>query len=283
MKLLWRLIRFFGSWALAGVAALLMVLSSAYLYVSPKLPGREAYTNIRLENPLRIYSADNKLIAEFGSRRSNPTKFDQIPTTIVNALISSEDKRFYQHHGVDTVGLLRSVAGVIIGSDWGGGSTITMQVTKNFFFEGESAYSRKFKEVLLALKLERELSKNEIIELYLNRTFFGVSAYGIVAAARQYYNKELDQLTLAEITTLIGILPRPNSYNPLQSPERALAERRRVLGRMLEQKMIARADFDAAMISPETASRYGRQPELSAPYLAEMVRLEMVARYGEKA
>jgi penicillin-binding protein 1A len=283
VKLLWRLTRFFGSWAIAGLCGLLMVLTSAYLYLSPKLPGRELYTNIRLENPLRIYTADNKLLAEFGSRRSNPIKYDQIPSIIVNALISSEDKRFYQHDGVDTLGILRSVAGILSGNDWGGGSTITMQVTKNFFFEGESAYSRKFKEILLALKMERDLSKQEIIELYLNRTFFGVSAYGIVAASRQYYNKEIDQLTLPEIATLVGILPRPNAYNPLQSPERALTERRRVLARMLDQKMISRTDYDAAMVSPETASRYGRQPELAAPYVAEMVRLEMINRYGEKA
>jgi penicillin-binding protein 1A len=283
VKLLWRLTRFFGCWAIAGLCGLLMVLTSAYLYLSPKLPGREVYTNIRLENPLRIYTADNKLLAEFGSRRSNPIKYDQIPSIIVNALISSEDKRFYQHDGVDTLGLVRSVAGIITGNDWGGGSTITMQVTKNFFFEGESAYSRKFKEILLALKMERDLSKEEIIELYLNRTFFGVSAYGIVAASRQYYNKEIDQLTLPEVATLVGILPRPNAYNPLQSPERALTERRRVLARMLDQKMISRADYDVAMTSPETASRYGRQPELAAPYVAEMVRLEMIERYGEKA
>ncbi|MGV3591227.1 MAG: penicillin-binding protein 1A, partial [Gammaproteobacteria bacterium] len=169
------------------------------------------------------------------------------------------------------------------GNDWGGGSTITMQVTKNFFFEGESPYTRKPKEILLAIKMERELSKEEILELYLNRTFFGISAYGIKAAARQYYDKEVDELSLAEIATLIGIMPRPNSYNPLESEELALNERRRVLRRMLDQDMIAEAEFDAAWSSPETARRYGRQPDLEAPYIAEMARIEMEQRYGPLA
>jgi len=283
MKKILPVIRLLLPFALAGFTAFVLLVSSAFLYVSPKLPSRDSYTNIRLENPLRVFTSDGKLLAEFGSRRSNPIKYGEIPPQVIQALISSEDKRFYAHKGVDMLGLLRSIAGIITGNDWGGGSTITMQVTKNFFFEGESAYSRKFKEVLLAIKMEKELSKEEIIELYLNRTFFGVSAYGIKAAARQYYDKEVEQLTLAEAATLIGILPRPNAYNPLQSQELALAERTRVLRRMRDQGMINNGQFEAAMTSPETAQRYGRQPDLDAPYVAELVRLEMVARYGELA
>ncbi len=260
-----------------------MLTASGYLYLSPKLPDKHSYTNIRLQNPLRIFSSDNKLLAEFGSRRSNPVPFSAIPPQIVNALISSEDKRFYEHNGVDAVGLLRSVAGIITGQDWGGGSTITMQVTKNFFFEGEPASSRKPKEILLAIKMEKELSKQEILELYLNRTFFGISAYGIAAAAKQYYDKEISQLTLAEIATMIGIMPLPNSYNPLKSPERAFQERSRVLHRMLDQNMITDAEYKEALASPETASRHGRQPDLEAPYIAEMARIEMINRFGDLA
>jgi penicillin-binding protein 1A len=276
-------LRFLGWWALAGACGVTMLAASGFLYLSPKLPTRESYTNIRLENPLRIYTSDGMLMAEFGSRRSDPLKYGDIPPQVVNALISSEDKRFYRHNGVDYLGLARSVVGIATGNDWGGGSTITMQVTKNFFFEGESAYSRKFKEILLALKMERELSKEEILELYLNRTFFGVSAYGIQAAAKQYYDKRVQDLTLAEIATMIGIMPRPNAYNPLQSPELAALERNRVLRRMLDQRMITASEFEEALDSPETAQRYGRQPDLSAPYTAELVRLEMVERYGELA
>ncbi len=275
--------RFFGWWVLAGCCSALMLASAEFLYLSPKLPSRESYTNIRLENPLRIFTRDGRLLAEFGSRRSDPLKYDAIPPLVVQALISSEDKRFYEHNGVDLLGLARSIAGIISGNEWGGGSTITMQVTKNFFFEGESAYSRKFKEILLAIKMERELSKQEILELYLNRTFFGISAYGIQAASRQYYDKSVEDLTLPEIATLIGIMPRPNAYNPLQSPELALVERSRVLRRMRDQNMITLAQFQEAEASPQTADRYGRQPELSAPYVAEMVRLEMMERYGESA
>jgi len=283
MKKILHVIRLLLPLALAGFTAFILLVSSAFLYVSPKLPSRDSYTNIRLENPLRVFTSDGKLLAEFGSRRSNPIKYGEIPPHVIQALISSEDKRFYTHKGVDMLGLLRSVAGIATGNDWGGGSTITMQVTKNFFFEGESAYSRKFKEVLLAIKMEKELSKEEIIELYLNRTFFGVSAYGIKAAARQYYDKEVEQLTLAETATLIGILPRPNAYNPLQSRELALTERTRVLRRMHDQGMINNGQFELALTSPETAQRYGRQPDLDAPYVAELVRLEMVDRYGELA
>jgi penicillin-binding protein 1A len=268
---------------LFGLCSGILLSTSLFLYLSPKLPSKESYTNIRLENPLRIFTRDGKLLAEFGSRRSNPLQYVDIPPLVTQALISSEDKRFYNHNGVDFFGLLRSVAGILTFQDWGGGSTITMQVTKNFFFEGESPYSRKFKEILLAIKMERELSKEEIIELYLNRTFFGISAYGISAASRQYYDKEVQDLSLAEIATLIGIMPRPNSYNPLQSPERARIERARVLRRMLDQDMIDQLAYEQALNSPETADRYGRQPDLDAAYVAEMVRLEMVERYGELA
>jgi len=262
---------------------IVMVAASMYLYISPKLPDRETYTNLRLENPLRIYSADNKLIAEFGSRRSTPIKYEEIPPLVTNALISTEDKRFYDHKGVDPLGLVRSVAGIFLGRDWGGGSTITMQVAKNFFFEGEAAETRKFKEILLALKMERELTKEEILELYLNKTFFGISAYGIAAAADQYYDKEVDELTLSEAASMIGLLPRPNAYNPLANKREALVVRRRVLGRMLDQGMISQAVHDGAVDAPITAFRHGRQTELDAPYVAELVRQEMVDRYGDIA
>ncbi len=283
MKRMAKISGFLLWWALAGCAGGVLLISGAILYFTPKLPDRETYTNIRLENPLRIYTRDGKLMAEFGSRRSTPVKYQDIPPLVINALISSEDKRFFDHIGVDALGLLRSVAGIVTGNDWGGGSTITMQVTKNFFFEGESAYSRKFKEILLAIKMEREMSKEEIIELYLNRTFFGISAYGISAAARQYYDKEPKDLTLPEIATLVGILPRPNAWNPLQSPAVAQSERARVLRRMRDQGMISQEQFDTARSAPQTAQRYGRQPDMSAPYVAELVRKEMVARFGEKA
>jgi penicillin-binding protein 1A len=268
---------------IAGGLGIIMVCASLYLYISPKLPDRETYTNLRLENPLRIYSADNKLIAEFGSRRSTPIKYEEIPPLVTDALIAKEDKRFFSHKGVDPVSLMRSIAGIVAGSRQGGGSTITMQVAKNFFFEGESANTRKFKEILLALKMERELTKEEILELYLNKTFFGISAYGIAAAAQQYYDKEVNELTLAEAAAMIGLLPRPNAYNPLTSPKESLNVRQAVLVRMLDQGKISREEYDTARHAPVTAFRHGRETELDAPYIAEMVRQEMVDRYGDLA
>lgn len=275
--------RILAWWTLAGALGATVLCTSAYLYLSPKLPSAESYRNIRLENPLRIYSADGMLIAEFGNKRRKPIKYGEVPPKLIDALIASEDTRFYRHNGVDLRALARSVAGILTGNDSGGGSTLTMQVAKNISFEGEDPYSRKFKEILLALQIERELSKQEIIELYLNRIFFGISAYGIAAASEQYYNKPPQELTLSEMAMLIAILPAPNAYNPLRSPERALAFRGRVLRRMHDHGMISRQEYEEASQAPITAGRYGRQPELEAPYVAEMVRQEMEARYGDLA
>ncbi len=260
-----------------------MIAASAFLYLSPKLPPAEDYRNVRLVNPLRIYTADNKLIAEFGEVRRDPIKFDEIPPLLIQALIASEDTRFYQHNGVDLQALARSVLGILSGNPSGGGSTLTMQLAKNISFEGESPYSRKFKEILLALKIERELEKEQILELYLNRIFFGISAYGISAASSQFYNKPAGDLTLSEMAMLVGLLPAPNTINPLRSEQRALAYRNRVLNRMLTLNMISQSQFTEANNSPLTAKRYGVEIGLEAPYVAEMARLEMEARYGNLA
>lgn len=260
-----------------------MVTTSAYLYLSPKLPPAEDYRNVRLVNPLRIYTADNKLIAEFGEVRRDPIKYSDIPPLLVDALIASEDTRFYQHNGVDLKALARSVFGILSGNPSGGGSTLTMQLAKNISFEGESPYSRKFKEILLALKIERELNKEEILELYLNRIFFGISAYGISAASSQFYNKAPSELSLSEMAMLVALLPAPNTINPLRSEQRALTYRSRVLRRMLELNMISQTQFNEADNAPLTAQRYGVEIEVEAPYIAEMVRLDMEARYGDLA
>ncbi len=268
---------------LFGGLGIVMVSASAYLYLSPKLPPAEDYRNVRLVNPLRVYTADNKLIAEFGEVRRDPIKYSEIPPLLVNALIASEDTRFYEHNGVDLKALARSVLGILSGNPSGGGSTLTMQLAKNISFEGESPYSRKFKEILLALKIERELNKDEILELYLNRIFFGISAYGVSAASSQFYNKTPNELSLSEMAMLVALLPAPNTINPLRSEQRALTYRNRVLRRMLELNMISQTQFDEADHAPLTAQRYGVEIEVDAPYIAEMVRLDMQARYGDLA
>lgn len=262
---------------------IVMVSTSAYLYLSPKLPPAEDYRNVRLVNPLRIYTADDKLIAEFGEVRRDPIKYDDIPPLLIDALIASEDTRFYQHNGVDLRALTRSVLGILSGNPSGGGSTLTMQLAKNISFEGESPYSRKFKEILLALKIERELNKEEILELYLNRIFFGISAYGVSAASSQFYNKAPIDLSLSEMAMLVALLPAPNTINPLRSEQRALTYRSRVLRRMLELNMISQSQFSEANDAPLTAQRFAVEIEVEAPYIAEMVRLEMEARYGDLA
>ena len=280
----WRKIIFIATWfAAAGTFGAVLVATSAYLYLAPKLPSAESYRHLRLENPLRIFSADGRLIAEFGDKKRDPVKYEDVPPLLISALVASEDSRFYSHNGVDPRALARSVVGIITGNPSGGGSTLTMQVAKNISFAGEDAYSRKFKEILLALQIERELSKEQILELYLNQIFFGISAYGISAATTQYYNKPPQELSLAEMAMLVAILPAPNSYNPLRSPERAQSLRSRVLRRMHEQGMITQAQYREANSSPITASRYGRDTELRAPYIAELVRQEMIDRYGDRA
>ncbi|MDG2090016.1 MAG: PBP1A family penicillin-binding protein [Gammaproteobacteria bacterium] len=268
---------------LFGGVGIIMISTSAYLYLSPKLPPAEDYRNVRLVNPLRIYTADEKLIAEFGEVRRDPIKYDDIPSLLVDALIASEDTRFYQHKGVDLKALARSVLGIVSGNSSGGGSTLTMQLAKNISFEGESPYSRKFKEILLALKIERELNKEEILELYLNRIFFGISAYGVSAASSQFYNKTPTELSLSEIAMLVALLPAPNTINPLRSEQRALTYRSRVLRRMFELSMISQSQYREAIDAPLTAQRFGVDIEVEAPYIAEMVRLDMEARYGSLA
>lgn len=268
---------------LAGMLGVVLVCASAFLYLSPKLPSAESYRHLRLENPLRIFSADGKLMAEFGNQRRNPIRYEEIPPQLIDALIASEDSRFYSHDGVDLRALARSVIGIVTGRQSGGGSTLTMQVAKNISFAGEDPYSRKFKEILLALQIERELSKQEILELYFNLSFFGISAYGISAASTQYYDKTPAELSLAEMATMVAILPAPNNYNPLRSPEQARALRSRVLRRMHELDMISPQQRDFADNAPLTAERHGRSTELRAHYIAEMIRQQMVERYGEKA
>src|SRR5690554_3858039 len=260
MKVLRKIGYLLAWWGLAGVLGGVLLCTAAYLYLEPKLPPASSYRNIRLQNPLRIYSADEKLIAEFGSIRRDPIKYEEIPPQLIDALVASEDTRFYRHNGVDLRAIARMMMGILTGTGQGGASTITMQLAKNISFEGEDPYSRKFKEILLALQIERELSKQEIVELYLNRIFFGISAYGIVAASEQYYNKPPRELTLAEMAMLIAVLPAPNSYNPLRSEELALRFRSRVLRRMYEHGMIDRTAFLEADQAPLTAGRYGREP-----------------------
>ncbi len=269
-----------GLFALACVAGVCMVASAAYLYLAPLLPSAEDYRHVQLETPLRIYTADLRLIDEIGNRR-DPVEYEDLPQVLIDALIATEDVRFYSHPGVDVQSLLRGFYGFLTGNRLGGGSTITMQLANNLSFDSDNVYMRKFKEIFFALQIQRELSKEEILTLYLNTIYFGSGADGIGAAASVYYGKEVNDLTLAESAMMISLLPCPSSCNPLANPDRALDRRETRLANMRNEGMIGEAEFAAANAMPVTANRRSRDIEVPAPFVAEMVRQELYDRHGE--
>jgi penicillin-binding protein 1A len=256
-----------------------------YWLVEPSLPSVQALRDVRLQVPLSVHAADGKLIAVFGETRRTPVAMADVPARVRQAFIAIEDARFYEHPGVDWRGVTRALWLLATTDDRRvpGGSTITQQVAKMFFLSPEYSYTRKFTEMLLALRMERELTKDEIFELYLNKSFFGNRAYGIVAAAEFYYGKTLDQLSLAEAATLASIPKFPSSGNPIINPERALVRRNYVLQRMHEVGFIGADELAAAQAEPARAFPHEPPIELEAPYVAEMVRQAMVERYGADA
>ena len=281
IRLLRRLLYLFAGLALLGVIA----LGVLYWLIAPRLPDVQELRNVQLQVPLSIYSRDGKLMALIGETRRFPVQIEDVPLRVKQTFIAIEDARFYEHPGVDWRGISRAVWLLASTDDRrvAGGSTITQQVAKQFFLSSEYSYTRKLTEIFLALKMERELSKDEIFELYLNKSFFGNRAYGIAAAADYYYGKTLDQLTLAEAATLASIPKFPSSGNPIINPERALIRRNYVLLRMREEGMITPAQEQAAIAEPVNASPHEPRVEVEAPYLAEMVRAEMEQRYGAEA
>ena len=273
------------SWlALLAVSTLsggTMVATAAYLYLAPLLPEAEAYRYVQLETPLRVYTSDGRLIDEIGNRR-DPINYEDIPKHLIDALIATEDVRFYSHPGVDLQSLMRGFYGFITGQGLGGGSTITMQLANNLSFDSDNVYLRKFKEIPFALQIQRELSEEEILTLYLNTIYFGAGADGIGAAAFVYYGKEVSELTLAEAAMMVALLPCPSSCNPLANPERAISRRETRLENMLKENMITRAEFDEANAAPVTAIRRNRNIEVPAPYVAEMVRQTLFEQFQEE-
>ena len=263
-----------------SLAGMVMIAMAAYMYLAPLLPSAETYRTVQLETPLRIYTSDNRLIDEIGNRR-NPVAYEDIPQILTDALIATEDVRFYSHPGVDIQSLLRGFYGFIRGERRGGGSTITMQLANNLSFDSDNVYLRKFKEIPFALQIQRELSKEEILTLYLNTIYFGAGADGIGAAAFVYYGKDVSELTLAESAMMISLLPCPSACNPLTSPERSIERRETRLRNMLKEGMISREEFQVADNAPITALRRNRNIEVPAPYVAEMVRQQLFDEYDE--
>jgi len=280
-----RLLRLALLVGLIGLVLGLITLGSLYWLIAPRLPDVDVLRNTEMQVPLTVYSREGKLIAQFGETRRYPAAIADIPEPVKNAFIATEDARFYQHPGIDVRGIARAVwlLATTSGRRVPGGSTITQQVARQFFLSSEYSYSRKLTEIFLALKMERELSKDEILELYLNKSFFGNRAYGIAAAAEFYYGKSLDQLTLAEAATLASIPKFPSSGNPVSNPERALIRRNYVLARMLENGFISQAQMEQAQTEAQSAAPHEPAIELDAPYVAEMVRETVVERFGAEA
>ena len=254
-----------------------------YIQLKSDLPDVDSLKTVELQQPMQIYTSDGKLIGEVGEQRRIPVKLENIPEKLIQAVLATEDSRFYEHHGLDPIGIIRALMVTINkGGASQGASTITQQLARNFFLTPEKTLIRKAKEAILAIEIENALNKQEILELYLNKIYLGYRSYGVAAAAKTYFGKELNQLTLSEIAVIAGLPKAPSTMNPLFSPKRALERRNIVLARMLDQKHITKEEYDTALKEPIVASYHGAQMDFRADYVTEMVRQEMVKRFGEE-
>lgn len=284
MKLIGKILRWLLVLGASGAAIGTIAAVIAYLYFAPGLPNVAALRDVQFQVPLKVYSADGKLIAEYGEKRRDPLTFKQIPPMLVHAFLSAEDASFYEHPGISVKGLLRATFELIkTGQKRQGGSTITMQLARNFFLSDRKTYSRKIRELFLALKIEKALSKDQILELYLNKIYLGNRAYGVGAAAHVYYGKNVQDLTIAQMAMIAGLPKAPSAFNPIVNPNRALERRGYVLTRMRDLGFITPNEFGQAMKAPITASLHTTDIQAPAPYMAEMVRQYMFEHYGDRA
>lgn len=273
-------------WCIVDLAIICAIACALLIvHLESELPDVSGLKDVRMQVPLRVYTADNKLIAEYGEKRRIPVPYEQIPPQLVNAVLATEDQRFFEHQGVDFLGLGRAgLKLALTGTKSQGGSTITMQVARNFFLSPKKTYTRKFKEILLAMKIEKALTKQQILDLYLNKIYFGNRAYGVAAAAQVYYGKSLDQLTLPEMAMIAGLPKAPSMLNPITNPTAALDRRNHVLGRMYEHGYIKQAEYQEAIKAPISTYYHGLPIDNDAPFVAEMVRNALVNQFGaEKA
>lgn len=274
-----------GLWALISLFFLgLIVFAALYLYLQSQLPNVDSLKTVQLQVPLRIYTQDGKLIQEYGEKRRIPVKYEDIPPTLVHAILATEDQRFFDHPGVDIFGLGRAAVRMIqTGTKSQGGSTITMQVARNFFLERKKTFLRKFNEILLAIKIDQQLSKEKILELYLNKIYLGNRAYGVGAAAQVYYGKKLSELSLAQLAMIAGLPQAPSAQNPIANPLAAKKRRDHVLERLLEEEYISEDEYHQAVNEPLTATYHGATLDLDAPYVAEMIRQSLYQHFGSDA
>lgn len=270
---------FFGMSVVTGIVAL-----GTYLYFAPGLPSVGTLKDVELQVPLKVYSRNGKLIAVYGEKRRQPLNIDEVPDLFIKAFLSAEDDRFFEHPGVDYQGLIRAAIELLVtGEKRQGGSTITMQLARNFFLGNERTYVRKLREIFLALRIEHIFTKNEILELYLNKIYLGNRAYGVGAAADVYYGLDVSELNVAQIAMIAGLPKAPSAYNPVADPERAILRRDYVLGRMFDLRFIDEETYQFAINEPVTASRHYPRVEVNAPYVGEMARAYMINTYGTEA
>ena len=260
-----------------GIVATIVILAVTWFYLVPRLPDVNSLRDYHLQTPLRVMSRDGKLISEFGEQRRIPLSIDQVPQLYIDALLSAEDENFYSHYGVDPKALLRAAVRMVQagGKIQGGGSTITMQVARNYLLTLDQTFIRKFNEILLSFQIEQELSKKQILEMYFNKMFMGHRAYGIEAASHVYYGRSISELDLPQLAMLAGLYKAPSKYNPISNPTRSKIRRDWILGRMLKLNYIQQEQFEAAIMTPITARFHSLKPETSASYVAEMVRSEL--------
>ena len=279
MKYIKPLILFSFLSGVLGVAALVGI----YFYIKPDLPSVTVLKDVRLQTPMQIYTKDGKLISQYGVKRRIPVKLEDVPQELIDAILATEDSRFYEHHGIDPIGIVRAAVSLVLtGEKRQGASTLTMQLARGFFLTREKTYIRKVKEIFIALHMEQELTKQEILELYLNKIELGHRAFGFGAAAQVYYGKPLDELTLAQLATIAGLPKAPSVLNPISRPDRSVERRRVVLLRMLDEQYITKTQFDEAASAPVTARKHGAEIEVDAPYLADTIYNEMVEIYGKE-
>lgn len=270
--------------SILGLLGGVWLAAGTYLYLSPNLPDVETLRDVRLQTPMRVYTREGDLIGQFGEQKRSPLTYEQIPRQFVDALLAAEDDSFFEHRGIDVMGLGRAVSELLITGEKGsGGSTLTMQVARNYFLSLERTFMRKFNEILLAIEIERALDKQEIFELYFNRVFLGHRAYGFEAASQVYYGKSIGELTLAQHAMLAGIPKAPSRNNPVSGPRQGSERRNWILGRMQDLGYITPAQYSTAVDAPVTATLHGAQIAFSAHYAAEMARQEMLDRYGMAA
>lgn len=260
----------------------LTILFALYLSMRSSLPSVTSLKNLQWQTPMQIYSADGLLIEQYGEKKRIPLPLNKMPQQLLNAILATEDDRFYLHFGVDPIGMGRAILGQIMGQNKGGASTISMQVARNFFGSTEQTYTRKLREIFTTFHIEYLLTKDEILALYMNKIPLGHRAFGFGAAAQVYYNKDVNELTLAQIAVLAGLPKAPSTLNPISRPDRALARRAVVLKRMFVSGYITSDELEQANQAPITAKKHGAEIQLSAPYVAEMAHQKMITRFGRE-